>query len=547
MSNSCGSSAAAAVRVVASALVVAGALCLVQSSRLQAPPAMRVVGGNRAVEPGAVDPLVVTAQNSPVVVVNPTDANNLVVVSRVDLPRFECGVHVSLDGGSSFRETPLPISGSCFAPDAAFGPDGTLFVAFTIFSASAEPATVPGGLWVSSSGDGGRSLGAPVLASGPLAFQARLAADPARPGRLFLTWVQAADTSGFGFASSGNPVVMSRSEDGGSTWTRPRPINPATRARVVAPVPLSTGEAGLVVAYLDVGDDRLDYHGAHGGRGGEPFPGLWQLVAARSVDGGQTWHESVVDAGVTPAHRFLQLSPPTPSLAADGRHLYAAFSDGRAGDADVWLWHSTDAGGSWGQAERVNDTPLGDGRSQHLPALAVAPGGRVDVVYYDRRGDPEDVLGEVSLQSSFDRGHSFTTRVGLADQVFDSRRGLGSDRGMADLGSRLGVVATDRGTLAVWSDTRHAAPGLDKQLLVQAVVAVSRPAPAGRVPLGAAGLVALAAGLAWSGALVRRGSTRGPRQGLTPSSSRQQPSGPPRTPKLMSGASARPVRLRPSA
>ena len=59
---------------------------------------------------------------------------------------------------------------------------------------------------------------------------------------------------------------------------------------------------------------------------------------------------------------------------------------------------------------RVNDTKRRDGTAQYLPKLAVAPDGRLDVLYYDRRADPENLRNQVSLQSSFDHGESFTPR-----------------------------------------------------------------------------------------------------------------------------------------
>jgi len=124
---------------------------------------------------------------------------------------------------------------------------------------------------------------------------------------------------------------------------------------------------------------------------------------------------------------------------------------------------------------QVNDTPPTDRSSQLLPRLSVAPGGRLDVLYYDRRGDRSDGTNEVSLQSSFDRGRSFLPRLRLSDLPFDSRIGSGSERGMPDLGNRLGLVSTRERALGVWTDTRGGTPESGKQDLARGLAAFSPP------------------------------------------------------------------------
>jgi hypothetical protein len=200
-------------------------------------------------------------------------------------------------------------------------------------------------------------------------------------------------------------------------------------------------------------------------------------VLARSQDGGSRWRESVVEDELKPSERLLALRPASPSLEIDpdsGR-TYAAFHDRRLGDPDVFVWASEDGGQSWKKPVRVNDTEEGDGSAQYLPQLSLAPDGRLDVIYYDRRADPNNVRNEVSLQSSFDGAESFRPRTGVADRPFDSRVGLGSERGMADLGSRLGILSTDSRALAVWTDSRTGTRASGKQDLSSAVVAFPSP------------------------------------------------------------------------
>lgn len=458
-----------------------------------------LVGGNVPVNAGATDRLDPTGHNSPTVVVNPRDAANLAVVNRVDAPRFACALHVSFDGGATWAATPVPGRDSatvgCFSPDVAFGADGTLHLAFTSFDAVPGSGTIPDALWVARSGDGGRTLSAPTRAAGPGAFQVRLGAHPARPGRLYLTWVQATATAAWGFAEAGNPVVVATSDDGGASWGPPAPVSATSRSRVVAPALAVGAGDDVYVAYLDAGEDRLDYHGGHEGRGGDPYPGRWSLVVARSDDGGRRWQESVADGALVPTRRFLILFPPAPSLALDARsgRLYAAFADGGGGDADVVVWRSGDGGRRWERLV-VGGEAGGAPRTQYLPALAVAPNGRLDVVYYDRRSDPDDVLNHVSLQSSGDGGRSFAAPLRLSEQPFDSGIGFGRQRQLPELGSRLGLLATDAGALAVWADTRAGEHVTGKQDLARALVAIAGPHP-WRQPLRRGGGLLVVVGL----------------------------------------------------
>lgn len=474
-----------------------------------------VVGTVAGVNAGAGDPRDIAAHNSPVLARNPVDTANLVVANRIDTPRFSCALHTSFDAGATWTTPRLPFPEGeedpprCYVPTATFEPGGTLHVAF---STLAGPGNRPNAVWLVSSADGGRSFSPPARLLGPLAFQPQIVADDRRPGRLYLTWLQADDVVNLGFARTGNPINVMRTDDGGRTWGAPVRVSDADRLRAVAPTAVVGRDGELFVAYLDLGDDRLDYGGAHAGRGGEPYQGSWTLVLARSLDGGDSWQEAEVDDHVTPTERILVFLPPFPALAVDrasGR-LYLAVADGRLGDADVWLWTSSDRGQTFGVARRVNDTAERDGTAQYLPAVGVAPGGRVDVVYYDRRRDGRDRFNHVSLQSSYDRGRRFGGHVRLSATQFDSRIGFGSALGMPDLGSRLAVTSARRRALAVWADTTSGSEASGKQDLSRAVVALSRPA-GGRGQVRTAAAASAGAGvvvLLWAASGKRRPRAR---------------------------------------
>ena len=458
-------------------LLVTGALALLASVVWGTQRPQRV-GTDQAVNRGARDLGDISAHNSPTVVRNPRDRRNVVVTNRIDSTDFACAVHVSTDAGATWARTRVPIprgpGRKCYAADAAFSADGALHVSYVTLQGRGN---TPSAVWVASSRDGGRTLGTPRKVAGELGFQVRIAADPARPGTLYVSWVQAREVGTLRF-TAGNPIVVARSDDGGRRWGRAVRVNGPARSRVLAPSAVVGPQGEIYVLYLDVKGDTLDYEGGHDAFGGPPYAGRFALVVARSVDRGATWAESVVDDAVVPVRRFIAFLPPSPSIAVDGAsgRLYVAFHDGRDGDPDVRVWSLAPGAGTWSGPVRVNDTPVRDGTAQYLPKIAVAPDGRVDVVYYDRRGDVGvNAFNRVSLQSSDDEARTFGPHTDVSDVEFDSRIGFGSERGLADLGSRLGLASDDDGALAVWSDTRAGTDASSKQDLYVARLRPGRP------------------------------------------------------------------------
>jgi hypothetical protein len=491
--------------VFGAALVSLAAGALLVSLAFDGKPTAQILGGYLPVNAGARDALDLSAHNSPTVVQNAADPAELAIANRIDSPRYSCALHLSSDGGSTWSQLPIPApqgeEPKCYAPDVAFGADGVLYLSFVTLKGRGN---VPNAVWLSRLEEGDRALSTPRKVLGPLSFQVRLVADPVARGRIYLTWLQASDVALFRFTETGNPLRVTRSDDGGRTWRSPVRVSDPRRARVVAPSPAIGPGGELYVAYLDLGQDRLDYEGLHRGRGGSPFAGRWQLVLARSRDGGTSWAESVVERRLVPTERFIAFIPPFPSVAVDagsGR-LYAGFQDGREGDADVMVWSLPQGESRWKGPIRVNDNRTGDGTSQYLPKLAVAPDGRVDVLYYDRRSDRRNVTTEVSLQSSFDGGESFGPRLRVSDRGFDSRVGFGSERGIPDLGSRLGLLSTDSNALAVWTDTRAGTRASRKQDLARAILGFAEPARLPRAVRYALRVAALGLGVAGIALLV---------------------------------------------
>ena len=429
----------------------------------------------------AVDLINKTANNSPILVADPTEPRFVVLANRLDSPDFGCALQVSGDRGRSWvgadPVAELPSGAEkCYAPEVAFDARGVLYYLFIGLHGAGNS---PMGTFLTTSRDRGRSFTTPRRVLGPERYQVRMAIDPTvgRAGRIHLVWLQTeADPPLGGLPATPNPLMAAYSDDGGDSFSRPVQISDPERQRVVAPA-VAVGPGRRVhVLYYDLQDDARDYQGLEGPR----WEGRWSLVVTTSADGGRRYGRSiVVDQDVVPPDRVMLIfTMPPPALATDdaGR-VYAAWHDARNGDWDVFLRGSPDHARTWDAPVRLNDDQVGNGRHQYLPRLSVAADGRVDAVFYDRRGNKENRGNDVYYTYSGDNGRTWQRNLKLTSLDSDSRIGpryaVPSAQGLNEFGSRIALWSEPSGALVAWTDTRNTGRGFPAQDIYASAVTLS--------------------------------------------------------------------------
>lgn len=187
-------------------------------------------------------PLSPALAHSPSIVTDPATGDIVITYtqSRAD-GTSETMVTRSTDGGEIFS-APESVSGvghNDFSDLSRFAPNGDVYVTWTNFSAANDNTFV-----VSRSTDGGVTWGPPVNAATvpktgtpglcqdstartvlgqvvPLDAP-EIAVSPFNPNRVFLTF------AGHGQAADEGDILLSRSTDGGLTWTQPKTIGPTS-------------------------------------------------------------------------------------------------------------------------------------------------------------------------------------------------------------------------------------------------------------------------------------------------------------------------------
>lgn len=414
------------------------------------------------------------ANNSPMLAVDPTNPRFVVLANRVDAPAFSCALHVSGNGGRTFVPAiPVPKlprgADRCYAPEVAFDGEGVLYYLFAGLRGSGN---TPMGAFLTTSTDQGRSFGRPRRVLGPNNFSVRMAIDRSTSGkgRIHLVWLAAsADPSVGSLPPPPNPIRSAYSDDGGRTFSKPVDVSDPRRDFVVAPSLAVGPDHAIHVAYYDLGRDRRDYQGLEGPTWEEP----WSLLVSTSRDGGEHFQKSLlVDDDISPPGRVMLIfTMPPPSIAADGEGgVFLAWHDARNGDWDVFLRRSHDGGRRWESVHRLNNDPVNNGRHQYLPRLSVAPGGRLDAIFYDRRRDPRNLRNDVSYTFSMNGGRTFAVNERLTSRSSDSSFGqsylTAASRGLVDIGSRLALASNDDGFTAAWADTRNSVRDVQQDVFV---------------------------------------------------------------------------------
>jgi hypothetical protein len=334
-------------------------------------------------------------RTEPDVAIDPRDPR-LIVVATNPVYRFNAlgqqpmGVFISHDGGRSWTARTAPMAPPFVIgsdPSVAFAADGTLFVAFEAVAGGFCSSASRTAVLVTRSTDGGASFTPPVIVDvNPSNDKPFMAVGPGPGGQgaaVYVAWIR--------FASGlSSQIAFSRSLDGGRTFSAPILLSSGAGIHV-APMP-ATGAAGDVsVAWL--AGQALPEN--------SPNPMREHMEIATSTDAG-------VHFG--PVGRTLSfwglpgLEQPGsmrlfngPSLAIAGpRRLYLSWAQvhpmppGVAGSprADVVLSRSTDGGQHWSVPFALNDTIQGD---RFEPQIAVGPAGLLVAIFYDRRRNGADL------------------------------------------------------------------------------------------------------------------------------------------------------------
>jgi hypothetical protein len=259
-------------------------------------------------------------------------------------------------------------------------------------------------------------------------------------GRLYVAW---AEFSGLGRS----PIDVAYSDDDGASWAGPIRVSDAGHQFDQDATPRVGPDGTVYISYSNGPNEGSTKNNA--------------ALIAKSTDGGNTWSQSFVAAPIpAPATHLpnaLYRGGTDVTSTVDQRtgKVVVVYNDKSSGALNVWATHTATAGdlSTFTPAQRVKAS----GQTQFFPWLQSAPNGRVDLVYYDRSCDVNDVLDCVTLSSSTDSGASWT-HVAVTSQGFDGDT-FGACLAFVDppdcnnffLGDYIAVGSTDTKAQLLWT------------------------------------------------------------------------------------------------
>jgi hypothetical protein len=408
-----------------------------------------------------------TPQNETTISMNPNDSMDLVGGAndyRYFLPsegRYDGSgaAYVSHDGGATWSNTFIPgvseAAGGTYQGlgDPAFAWDprpslNTVYYANIAFNRVANPATghsaFASAITVNKSTNGGDTWGAPSFVAqddDPEVFHDKewIAVGP--DGSVYVTWArfsfQPKGKTGLGNYEA-SPIVISKSADGGATWSSPQVIS-GPFAQFSTPVVALDGT--LYVSY----EEWKNPVGRNGGR----------AMVAKSEDGGATWTQHFVGLvndlpSPLPHGAFRDASYPVMDVADDGS-LHMVWSNWQGGSADIVYTRSTDEAVSWSRPVKINQESVkSDQFFQWIDATDdFLHAGFVDRQYTD------DALLDHSYVVSPDGGDTWSQTERVTEESSPSDASLfGANCTGEFIGDYTGIVADGPTAHVLWMDGR---------------------------------------------------------------------------------------------
>jgi len=258
--------------------------------------------------------------------------------------------------------------------------------------------------------------------------------------------------------SNASDIYYNASYDGGLTWMNPD--IPISHDGVMGTYLANSFELYPRVSVYNYGTDEYVYVTWQSDRhAGGPLAG-WDTYATYANNWGQNWvaYDHRIDIGDQPGANRSEL----PHIASDHTGPYYLWRDERNGAGDVYanqyrtgpdegdiqFIESYDRGQTWSPALRVNDD-AGTNDQSH-PWIDIKPNGTIDVVWYDKRNDPNDQMPEVYRAVMVPGSGAFSANLPVSNQPIQIPA---TPFGMGD-GTWIDVDAAV--AHIVWTDSRYA-------------------------------------------------------------------------------------------
>ena len=197
-------------------------------------------------------------------------------------------------------------------------------------------------------------------------------------------------------------IFHAYSDDGGQTFSTPQPVS-----EVQVPQ-YTSGQQNTSVS--GIADDRF-------------YPSVYNACAPNSDNVYITWTANGVN-----------------SKDSDG--------------LDVYFTRSTDAGNTFESPAVINDDTSSK-IHQYYSSINVAPSGRIDISWYDRREDTSNNINtHYYISSSYDQGQTFGTNAAVSTMSTDFST-VGNQNNDFGVGEYNMVLSTNNYIIPFWADGRQ--------------------------------------------------------------------------------------------
>ena len=259
-------------------------------------------------------------------------------------------------------------------------------------------------------------------------------------GRVYIAWAE--------FSGAGkSPIDIAYSDDNGKSWTGPIRVSDAGHQFDQDATPRVGPDGAVYVSFTNGPNEKsLNNNSA---------------LIAKSTDGGNSWSQSFTAAAIPvppvgiPNALYRGGSDVTSTVDQRTGNVVVVFDDGSTGVGNLYSVHTLSPGNlsAWSAPLHIKPTTS----TQFFPWLSSAPNGRVDLAFYDRACDSNNVLVCVTLSSTNDDAATWSS-IAVTSSGFDGDKFQACVQfiespncGTFFLGDYIAVASTNKKAQVMWT------------------------------------------------------------------------------------------------